>query len=88
MTTIATSRELNQNASIVASKAEIEPVIITKRGKPNLVLLSFEAYQNLTGRPKTLWDVLTSNEEVAKVNFPEFDRKSFTFKEIDLSEFE
>ncbi len=39
---IVTSREFNQNSSLVQRKAEKEHVIITKRGKPNLVILSFE----------------------------------------------
>ena len=28
-----------------------EPVVLTSRGKPKAVLISFEAYQRLTGRP-------------------------------------
>ncbi len=61
MTTTVTSRELNQNSSRVQRKAEKEPVIITKRGKPNLVMLSFEEYQQSTGSQSIL-EALSSPE--------------------------
>lgn len=43
------SRELNQLTSRAKSAARSGPVIITERGRPTHVLLTFEEYQRLTG---------------------------------------
>lgn len=83
---IVTSREFNQNSSLVQRKAEKEHVIITKRGKPNLVILSFEEYQAINKKPQTIWEVITGCD--VDVELPEFDRKSFKFREPDISEWE
>ncbi len=68
MTTTVTSRELNQNSSRVQRKAEKEPVIITKRGKPNLVMLSFEEYQQTFNKKETLLDAI-GNHEASFIDF-------------------
>lgn len=86
MTTIATSREFNQQSSLIQRKAEKEHVIITKRGKPNLVVLSFEDYQEKYGKPQTIWDAITGID--IDIDLPEFDRKAFNFREPDVSEWE
>ncbi len=83
---IVTSREFNQNSSLVQRQAEKEHVIITKRGKPNLVILSFEEYQAKYGKPKTLWEAIQGCD--TDVELPEFDRQSFQFKAPDISEWE
>lgn len=44
-----TSRELNQDASRVKRAAEEGPVVITDRGRPAHVLLTFAAYEDLVG---------------------------------------
>ncbi|MFM7342476.1 MAG: type II toxin-antitoxin system Phd/YefM family antitoxin, partial [Betaproteobacteria bacterium] len=46
--TIVSSREFNQDAGGAKRAARKGPVIITDRGRPAHVLLSFEAYQKLT----------------------------------------
>lgn len=43
------SREFNQHTSRAKKAARGGPVIITERGRPAHVLLSFEDYQNLVG---------------------------------------
>jgi len=48
MTTTMTSRQFNQDLSTAKRAASKEPVIITDRGKPAHVLLSFEEYRDLT----------------------------------------
>lgn len=61
ITTIS-SREFNQDAGGAKKAAEKGPVIITDRGRPAHVLLSFEDYQKLLGAGPTLLDVLTQKE--------------------------
>jgi PHD/YefM family antitoxin component YafN of YafNO toxin-antitoxin module len=50
------SRDFNQDVSAAKRAARTEPVFITDRGKPSHVLMSFEAFQQLTGR--TILDLL------------------------------
>lgn len=57
ITTIS-SREFNQDAGGAKKAAEKGPVIITDRGKPSHVLLSFEDYRKLLGKGPSLADVL------------------------------
>ena len=56
--TIVSSREFNQDAGGAKRAARKGPVIITDRGRPAHVLLSFEAYQKLTRKPENIIDLL------------------------------
>jgi prevent-host-death family protein len=61
MTTILTSREFNQHASEAKKSSLAGPVIITDRGRPSHVLLSFADYKKLTdpeGAQRTIVDLL------------------------------
>ncbi len=60
--TTITSREFNQDTAGAKRAAEHGPVIITDRGKPAHVLLSYEDYRKLSGRPLTLWEALSQKE--------------------------
>jgi prevent-host-death family protein len=57
ITTIS-SREFNQDAGGAKKATEKGPVIITDRGRPAHVLLSFEAYQKLVGGGMSLLEAL------------------------------
>lgn len=60
-TTILTSREFNQHASEAKKSSLAGPVIITDRGRPSHVLLSFADYKKLANRAatqKTMVDLL------------------------------
>jgi prevent-host-death family protein len=57
-TTTISSREFNQDAGGAKKAAEKGPVIITDRGRPAHVLLSFEDYQKLVGGGKSLLEAL------------------------------
>jgi prevent-host-death family protein len=46
-TTTLTSREFHQNSAKVKRAVQKGPVIITDRGKPALVLLTYEAYESI-----------------------------------------
>ena len=48
--TTLSSRQFNQDASNAKKAAKAGPVIITDRGRPAHVLLTFEAYKKITGR--------------------------------------
>jgi prevent-host-death family protein len=52
------SREFNQHTSRAKDAARSGPVIITERGRPAHVLLSFEAYQRLVGAKGSIIEAL------------------------------
>ena len=56
--TTMSSREFNQDAGGAKKAAENGPVIITDRGRPAHVLLSFADYRKLLGGGPSLIDVL------------------------------
>ena len=60
ITTIS-SREFNQDAGGAKRAAEQGPVIITDRGRPSHVLLSFEEYRKLAGAGRSLLDVVAQD---------------------------
>src|SRR5258708_4572094 len=60
ITTIS-SREFNQDAGGAKRAAEKGPVIITDRGRPSHVLLSFEEYRKLTGAGRSLLDIIAQD---------------------------
>lgn len=53
-----TSREFNQETGRAKAAARKGPVFITDRGRPAHVLLTFEEYQKLVGRPGGIIDML------------------------------
>lgn len=57
ITTIS-SRQFNQDAGGAKKAALSGPVVITDRGKPAHVLLSFEAYQRMTRQHARIADLL------------------------------
>ncbi len=57
ITTIS-SREFNQGASEAKRAANNGPVVITDRGRPAHVLMSFEHYQRLTKQRRNIADAL------------------------------
>jgi prevent-host-death family protein len=56
--TTLTSREFNQDASRAKKAANKGPVFITDRGKPAHVLLTVEAYRQLSGSRRKIADIL------------------------------
>jgi prevent-host-death family protein len=62
ITTIS-SREFNQDAGGAKRAAEAGPVIITDRGRPSHVLLSFEDYRKLAGAGRSLLEVVAQDED-------------------------
>lgn len=58
--TTLSGRELNQDLGRAKRAAIAGPVIITDRGRPAHVLLSFDEYKRLTGKMRTLGDMLAA----------------------------
>lgn len=56
--TTLSSRELNQDIGRAKRAASQGPVVITDRGRPAHVLLTFEQYQRLTGQRRSLAEAL------------------------------
>lgn len=59
------SRAFNQDVSLAKRLAAQEPVLITDRGRPTHVLLSFESFRQLAGQADSLADQLAPAEPIA-----------------------
>lgn len=70
--TTLSSRELNQDIGRAKRAANEGPVIITDRGKPVHVLLSFDEYQRIIGQQESIVDQLglPPGIEDVEVEFP------------------
>ena len=58
-----TAREFNRSPSSVKEMAKREPVVVTERGKPALVILSVAEYERLVGRTTT-YDLFRMADDV------------------------
>ena len=67
-TTRLSSREFNQDTGRAKRAAKKGPVIITERGRPAHVLLTFDAYQRLAGPKGNIIDSLGLPEGVEDVD--------------------
>ena len=67
ITTIS-SRELNQDTASAKRAARKGPVFITDRGRPAHVLMTIKQYEKLTGKQKSIVEMLAM-PEVAEIDF-------------------
>jgi len=81
--TTLSSRELNQDVTHAKKATKNGPVIITDRGKPAHVLLSFEDYQRLTKQRRNIADSLAM-PQVADIEFDP-PRAAITARPADFS---
>lgn len=81
--TTLSGRELNQDLGRAKRAAKEGPVIITDRGRPVHVLLSFDEYKRLTGKTRSLGDMLAA-PEAGDLDLPLPPRTEHA-KPIDLS---
>lgn len=58
MATTLSSRELNHNVSRAKKAAQDGPVVITDRGKPSHVLMTYDEYCRLSGARRSLTQAL------------------------------
>lgn len=81
--TTLSSRELNQDVTRAKKAAKSGPVIITDRGKPAHVLLSFEDYQRLARQRRNIADALAMPD----MDHVDFDppRVEIGIRPVDLS---
>jgi len=64
-----TSREFNQDTGRAKQAARKGPVVITDRGVPANVLLSYRDYQRLVAKGATLVDALALPAAQARIGF-------------------
>ncbi|MCA9591805.1 MAG: type II toxin-antitoxin system Phd/YefM family antitoxin [Myxococcales bacterium] len=64
-----TSREFNQQTARAKRAAAEGPVVVTDRGRPSYVLMSYDAYRKLAEQSGSLIDVLGRPHGVADVTF-------------------
>jgi prevent-host-death family protein len=79
-----TSREANQDFSRAKREAQSGPVLITERGRPSNVLLSYDEYRRLTGKITNIVDRLAMPGQ-EEVEFEPPQRQKAAPREIDLS---
>ncbi|ABC93128.1 hypothetical conserved protein (plasmid) [Rhizobium etli CFN 42] len=77
------SRELNHDVSRAKKAAQNGPVIITDRGKPSHVLMTYDEFERLTGKPRTLVDAL-SMPGLSDIDF-DLPRVEIAPRGVDLS---
>jgi prevent-host-death family protein len=58
MVTTLSSREFNQDTGKAKKATEAGPVVITDRGKPSHVLMTFSDYQRVIGKRKNILDLV------------------------------
>ncbi|KHJ54188.1 prevent-host-death protein [Aureimonas altamirensis] len=56
--TTLSSRELNHDVSSAKKAAQSGPVVITDRGKPSHVLMTYDEFKRLTGKRRSLVEAL------------------------------
>jgi prevent-host-death family protein len=79
-----TSREANQDFSRAKREARSGPVLITERGRPSIVLLSYDEYRRLTGKRTNIVDLLAMPGQ-EEVEFEPPQRQKAAPRKVDLS---
>ena len=70
--TVMTSREFNQNLAKAQKQAQHSPVIITKRGEPTYVLMTYEEYSRSQNESSSLYDFFANYPQPAEgMDLPE-----------------
>ncbi|NWJ27487.1 type II toxin-antitoxin system Phd/YefM family antitoxin [Rhizobium sp. RM] len=82
-TTRLTSRELNHDVGRAKKAAEAGPVVITDRGRPSHVLMTYGDFERLTGKHHNLVDAL-SMPGLSNIDFDP-SRSVIATREVDLS---
>lgn len=67
--TTFTSREFNQDIGRAKRAASAGPVFVTDRGKPSLVLVTYEDWLVLSGRSTSIAEALATTFDAASVEF-------------------
>ena len=78
-----TSRELNHDVSSAKKAAQSGPVIITDRGKPSHVLMTYDDFNRLSGKRRSLVEAL-SMPGLSEIDFAP-ERVEIISRTLDLS---
>ncbi|MGV8938643.1 MAG: type II toxin-antitoxin system Phd/YefM family antitoxin [Allorhizobium sp.] len=78
-----TSRELNHDVSSAKKAAQNGPVIITDRGKPSHVLMTYDDFNRLSGKRRSLIETL-SMPGLSEIDFSP-ERVKIVSRPVDLS---
>ena len=81
--TCLSSRELNHDVSKAKKAAAKGPVVITDRGRPSHVLMTYGEFERLTGKHRNLAEAL-SMPGLSAVDFDP-SRAEIAPREVDLS---
>lgn len=81
--TTLSSRELNHDVSSAKKAAQDGPVVITDRGKPSHVLMTYGEFQRLSGKRRSLVEALAM-PGLASIDFDP-PRAEIAPRKIDLS---
>jgi PHD/YefM family antitoxin component YafN of YafNO toxin-antitoxin module len=83
VTTRLTSRELNHDVGRAKKAAEAGPVVITDRGRPSHVLMTYGEFERLTGKRNNLV-VALSMPGLSTIDFDP-PRSVIVTRDVDLS---
>ena len=78
-----TSRELNHDVSSAKRAAQNGPVIITDRGRPSHVLMTYDDFNRLSGKRRSLVEAL-SMPGLSEIDFSP-ERVEIYSRTVDLS---
>ncbi|MBD9496415.1 type II toxin-antitoxin system prevent-host-death family antitoxin [Ensifer sp. ENS01] len=81
--TTLSSRELNHDVSSAKKAAKGGPVIITDRGKPSHVLMTYDEFERLSGKHRSLIEALAM-PGLSPIDF-ELRRVEISPREVDFS---
>jgi hypothetical protein len=81
--TVMSSREFNQYQGKAKKLTESGPVIITDRGKPSHVLLSYQEYQRLARQGKSISELLSMGPD-DDTDFDPPKLEDFGFKPVEF----
>jgi len=70
MTLKINSKDFNQQISRAKRAAQQEPVIITDRGQPRWVLISYDNYRQLTSSKQSIAELLAVPPSAADIELP------------------
>jgi PHD/YefM family antitoxin component YafN of YafNO toxin-antitoxin module len=59
---LVSSRDFNQDVTAAKRAARLEPVFVTDRGRPTHVLMSIDAFRQITGQTEAIIDLLAMPE--------------------------
>ena len=80
------SREFNHHPTKAKRFAKKGPVVITDRGRPTHVLLTWEDYQRMAGEQSTLLDALAPEETEEYVEFEPPRHKGGFHNQVNLEQ--